>query len=145
MSKAKHIEVQILGDQHGSLVHLYERDCSVQRRHQKIVEIAPAHNFDPAVRSGHSATPRSQLGRHVRYENAGTVEFLVDVETGAFYFIEVNPRIQVEHTVTEIVTNVDLVKSQILIAAGHAAFRPGDRPALARRRCRFRATPCSAG
>src|SRR5262249_44047355 len=115
--KAKHIEVQILGDQVGNLVHLYERDCSVQRRHQKIVEIAPAHNLDPAVRQA-ICDAAVRLGRHVRYENAGTVEFLVDVEGGTFYFIEVNPRIQVEHTVTEIVTNVDLVKSQILVAAG---------------------------
>ena len=115
--KAKHIEVQILGDQHGGLVHLYERDCSVQRRHQKIVEMAPAHNLDPGVRQA-VCDAAIKLGRLVRYENAGTVEFLVDVDSGAFYFIEVNPRIQVEHTVTEIVTNVDLVKSQILIAAG---------------------------
>ena len=121
--KAKHIEVQILGDRHGNLVHLYERDCSVQRRHQKIVEIAPAHNLDPNVRPA-ICDAAVELGRHVRYENAGTVEFLVDVETGAFYFIEVNPRIQVEHTVTEIVTNVDLVKSQILIAAGKPLSDP---------------------
>jgi len=115
--KAKHIEVQILGDRHGNLVHLYERDCSVQRRHQKVVEIAPAHNLDPAIR--HAICEAAvRLGRHVRYENAGTVEFLVDVDTGAFFLIEVNPRIQVEHTVTEIVTNVDLVKSQVLVAAG---------------------------
>jgi len=115
--KAKHIEVQILGDRHGNLVHLYERDCTVQRRHQKIVEIAPAPNLDPAVR--HAICDAAvQLGRQVQYENAGTVEFLVDVDTGLFYFIEVNPRIQVEHTVTEMVTNVDLVKSQILVAAG---------------------------
>ena len=121
--KAKHIEVQILGDQHGGLVHLYERDCSVQRRHQKIVEMAPAHNFDPGVRQA-ICDAAVRLGRQVRYDNAGTVEFLVDVETGSFYFIEVNPRIQVEHTVTEIVTNVDLVKSQILIAAGKPLSDP---------------------
>jgi pyruvate carboxylase len=115
--KAKHIEVQILGDKHGNLVHLFERDCSVQRRHQKIVEIAPAHNLDPAVRSA-ILDAAVTLSRYVRYQNAGTVEFLVDIETGGFYFIEVNPRIQVEHTVTEIVTGVDLVKSQILVADG---------------------------
>ena len=115
--------MQILGDRHGNLVHLYERDCSVQRRHQKIVEIAPAHNLDPQVRAA-ILDAAVALGRHVRYENAGTVEFLVDVETGAFYFIEVNPRIQVEHTVTEIVTGVDLVKSQILIAAGKPLADP---------------------
>jgi pyruvate carboxylase len=123
IKKAKHIEVQILGDRYGNLVHLFERDCSVQRRHQKIVEIAPAHNLDPKVRSA-ILNAALTLGRHVRYENAGTVEFLVDIETGGFYFIEVNPRIQVEHTVTEIVTNVDLVNSQILIAHGTALSDP---------------------
>jgi pyruvate carboxylase len=115
--RAKHIEVQLLGDLHGNLVHLYERDCSVQRRHQKIIEIAPAYNLDPALRSA-ICDAALQLGRHVRYENAGTVEFLVDIDAGQFYFIEVNPRIQVEHTVTEIVTGIDLIKSQILIAQG---------------------------
>ena len=115
--RAKHIEVQLLGDLHGNLVHLYERDCSVQRRHQKIIEIAPAYNLDPALRTA-ICDAALKLGRHVGYENAGTVEFLVDIEAGQFYFIEVNPRIQVEHTVTEIVTGVDLIKSQILIAQG---------------------------
>ena len=115
--KAKHIEVQLLGDRQGDLVHLFERDCSVQRRHQKIVEIAPAPNLDPAIRAA-ILEAAVKIGRHVKYENAGTVEFLVDVETGSFYFIEVNPRIQVEHTVTEMVTGIDLVKSQILIAQG---------------------------
>ncbi len=128
LRRAKHIEVQILGDRHGNLVHLYERDCSVQRRHQKIVEIAPAPNLDPAIRQA-ICDAAVAIGRHVGYENAGTVEFLLDVETGSFYFIEVNPRIQVEHTVTEIVTGVDLVKSQILIAGGAALSRPRDRPA----------------
>lgn len=113
--KAKHIEVQLLGDHHGNLVHLYERDCSVQRRHQKVIEIAPAYNLDPELRLA-ICEAALQIGRHVRYDNAGTVEFLVDDETGKFYFIEVNPRIQVEHTVTEMVTGIDLVKSQILIA-----------------------------
>jgi len=115
--KAKHIEVQLLGDQHGNLVHLYERDCSVQRRHQKVIEIAPAYNLDPKLRLA-ICDAAVKIGRHVQYDNAGTVEFLVDDETGAFYFIEVNPRIQVEHTVTEMVTGIDLVKSQILIAQG---------------------------
>jgi pyruvate carboxylase len=121
--KAKHIEVQILGDRQGNLVHLYERDCSIQRRHQKIVEIAPAPELSPAIRQA-ICDAAVQIGRHVRYENAGTVEFLVDADTGAFYFIEVNPRIQVEHTITEIVTGVDLVKSQILIAHGNLLSDP---------------------
>jgi len=115
--KAKHIEVQLLGDQHGNLVHLYERDCSLQRRHQKIVEIAPAYNLDPALRVA-ICDSALKIGRHARYDNAGTVEFLVDIETGRYYFIEVNPRIQVEHTVTEVVTGIDLIKSQILVAHG---------------------------
>ncbi|MFO0953875.1 MAG: pyruvate carboxylase [Isosphaeraceae bacterium] len=115
--KAKHIEVQLLGDRHGNLVHLFERDCSLQRRHQKIVEVAPAHNLDPAIRSA-ICDAAVRIGRHVGYDNAGTVEFLLDDETGKFFFIEVNPRIQVEHTVTEVVTGVDLIKSQILIAQG---------------------------
>ncbi len=123
VARAKHIEVQILGDRQGNLVHLFERNCTVQRRHQKIVEIAPAPNLDKAVRQA-ILDAALALGRHVRYENAGTVEFLVDVDTGAFYFIEVNPRIQVEHTVTEMVTNVDLVNSQILIAAGEPLSNP---------------------
>src|SRR5262249_22392487 len=117
LRRAKHIEVQILGDRRGNLVHLYERDCSVERRHQKIVEIAPAPNLDPAIRRA-ICEAAVAIANHVGYENAGTVEFLLDVDTGSFYFIEVNPRIQVEHTVTEIVTGVDLVKSQILIAGG---------------------------
>jgi pyruvate carboxylase len=117
IQRAKHIEVQLLGDKHGNLVHLYERDCSVQRRHQKVVEIAPAVGLDPKVREAILAAALA-IGRKVNYDNAGTVEFLVDADTGAFSFIEVNPRIQVEHTVTEMVTGVDLVKSQILVAQG---------------------------
>jgi pyruvate carboxylase len=117
VSRASHIEVQILGDQHGNLVHLFERDCSVQRRHQKVVEIAPAPNLDPAVRQA-LWDAAIKIGRAVKYENAGTVEFLVDRDTNQYYFIEVNPRIQVEHTVTEEVTGIDLVKSQILLAQG---------------------------
>jgi pyruvate carboxylase len=117
ISRARHIEVQLLGDLHGNLVHLFERDCSVQRRHQKVVEIAPAPSLDPKLRTKLCEAALA-IGNAVRYENAGTVEFLVDVESGKFYFIEVNPRIQVEHTVTEEVTGIDLVKSQILIAQG---------------------------
>jgi pyruvate carboxylase len=115
--KAKHIEVQILGDRHGHLVHLFERDCSIQRRHQKVIEIAPAPNLDPAIRR-EICEAAVRIGRHTNYDNAGTVEFLLDTSTNQYYFIEVNPRIQVEHTVTEIVTGVDLIKSQILIAQG---------------------------
>jgi pyruvate carboxylase len=117
IERARHIEVQLLGDQHGGLVHLFERDCSLQRRHQKIVEIAPAHNLDPQVRT-RILEAALAVGRAVRLDNAGTVEFLVDKDSGEFYFIEVNPRIQVEHTVTEVVTGYDIVKSQILIAQG---------------------------
>ncbi|HEU4780741.1 MAG TPA: pyruvate carboxylase, partial [Steroidobacteraceae bacterium] len=115
--KARHIEVQILGDTHGNLVHLFERDCTVQRRNQKVVERAPAAFLTDAQRNelcGYAL----KIGNAVKYRNAGTVEFLQDAETGKFYFIEVNPRIQVEHTVTEAVTNIDLVKAQIRIADG---------------------------
>ena len=112
----RHIEVQILADGHGNVVHLHERDCSVQRRHQKVVELAPAPILDQALRKTlHDDAVR--LAKHVNYRNAGTVEFMVDKE-GRHYFLEVNPRIQVEHTVTEEVTGVDLVQSQILIAGG---------------------------
>ncbi|GIW88856.1 MAG: pyruvate carboxylase [Isosphaeraceae bacterium] len=121
--KAKHIEVQILGDAHGHLIHLYERDCSIQRRHQKVIEIAPAVNLDPQLRDRICAAAVA-IGRQVNYDNAGTVEFLVDVDTGQFYFIEVNPRIQVEHTVTEMITGIDLVKCQILVAAGRPLSDP---------------------
>ncbi len=117
IAQASHIEVQLLGDKHGNLVHLFERDCSVQRRHQKVVEIAPAPNLDPTVRAA-LCEAALQIGRAVKYENAGTVEFLVDRATNQHYFIEVNPRIQVEHTVTEEVTGIDIVKSQILVAQG---------------------------
>lgn len=117
IGRASHIEVQLLGDQHGNLVHLYERDCSVQRRHQKVVEIAPAPNLDPGVREAICAAA-IQIGKQVDYSNAGTVEFLLDRDTNEFFFIEVNPRIQVEHTVTEEVTGTDIVKSQILVAGG---------------------------
>ena len=116
---ARHVEVQVLGDQHGNLVHLFERDCSVQRRHQKVVERAPAPYFDDTQRSA-LCESALRLCRSVNYSNAGTVEFLLDADTGEFYFIEVNPRIQVEHTVTEEVTGVDIVKAQIKVASGQA-------------------------
>jgi pyruvate carboxylase len=115
--RPRHIEVQLLGDQHGHVVHLFERDCSVQRRHQKIVEIAPAPRLDAGLRQ-RILDAALAIGRAVRLDNAGTVEFLVDTDTGDFYFIEVNPRIQVEHTVTEQVTGYDVVKCQVLIAGG---------------------------
>jgi pyruvate carboxylase len=121
--RARHLEVQLLGDRHGGVVHLFERDCSLQRRHQKIVEIAPAVGLDPVTRD-QLLEAALAVGRAVRLDNAGTVEFLVDADTGVFYFIEVNPRIQVEHTVTEEVTGFDLVKSQILIAQGRPLSDP---------------------
>jgi pyruvate carboxylase len=121
--RARHLEVQLLGDAHGNLVHLYERDCSVQRRHQKVVEIAPALNLDPGTRQ-RLLDAALAVGRAVRLDNASTVEFLFDVDRGDFFFIEVNPRIQVEHTVTEQVTGYDLVKSQILVAQGYPLSDP---------------------
>src|SRR5436305_73906 len=123
LPRARHLEVQILGDMHGNLLHLYERDCSVQRRHQKVVEVAPAANLPTSIRSelSHAAV---ELARKAKYRNAGTVEFLYDVDSQKWYFIEVNPRIQVEHTVTEMVTGIDLVRSQILIAQDHKLEEP---------------------
>ena len=115
--RARHVEVQILGDRHGEIYHLFERDCSVQRRNQKVVERAPAPYLSDEQRA-----EICELGRkicaHVNYECAGTVEFLMDMDDGQFYFIEVNPRVQVEHTVTEEVTGIDIVQAQILIAEG---------------------------
>jgi len=121
--RARHVEVQILGDAHGNLVHLYERDCTVQRRNQKVVERAPAVFLDGEQRR-ELCELGLRIGRAVRYLNAGTVEFLQDADTGRFYFIEVNPRIQVEHTVTEEVTGIDIVKAQIRIAEGAAIGTP---------------------
>ncbi|TCP62379.1 pyruvate carboxylase [Rhodovulum bhavnagarense] len=115
--RARHVEVQILGDQQGNIYHLWERDCSVQRRNQKVVERAPAPYLSPAQRE-HLCNLGKKIAEEVNYECAGTVEFLMDMETGEFYFIEVNPRVQVEHTVTEEVTGIDIVRAQILVAEG---------------------------
>ncbi|MFL0507350.1 pyruvate carboxylase [Ureibacillus sp. 179-F W5.1 NHS] len=115
--KPKHIEVQILGDVTGNIVHLYERDCSIQRRHQKVVEIAPSNSISKELRN-RICEAAVQLMKNVQYINAGTVEFLVSGND--FYFIEVNPRIQVEHTITEMITGIDIVHAQIKIAEGHA-------------------------
>lgn len=117
IARARHIEVQVLADSHGSVVHLWERDCSVQRRHQKVVELAPASHLADELRDEMCAAA-IRVARTTGYVNAGTVEFLVDADTGEWFFIEVNPRIQVEHTVTELITGVDLVRSQILVAQG---------------------------
>jgi len=118
---ARHVEVQILGDRHGNVIHLHERDCSVQRRHQKVLERAPAPYLDDAQRAelcGHAVALCSSVG----YVGAGTVEFLMDIATGNFAFIEVNPRLQVEHTVTEEITGVDIVQAQIRLAEGATVF-----------------------
>jgi pyruvate carboxylase len=123
LARAQHLEVQVLGDRHGNLLHLYERDCSVQRRHQKVVEVAPAANLSASIRS-ELCDAAVQLARKANYRNAGTVEFLLDVDSQKWYFIEVNPRIQVEHPVTEMITGIDLVRSQILVAQGHKLHEP---------------------
>jgi pyruvate carboxylase len=115
--RAKHVEMQIIGDRFGNVVHLYERDCSVQRRHQKVVEIAPAIGLPQKVRK-ELAEAAVALARTANYYNAGTVEFLVDADTHEWFFIEVNPRVQVEHTVTEVITGIDIVRTQIQVAQG---------------------------
>src|SRR3954469_17457592 len=120
---AKHIEVQILGDQHGNVIHLHERDCSVQRRHQKVVEVAPSFGLpEHVIKELCDAAVR--IAREIRYDNAGTIEFLYDLDKHEWFFIEMNPRIQVEHTVTEVITGVDLVRAQVLIAQGYALHSP---------------------
>lgn len=116
LDKPKHIEVQLLGDNYGNVIHLYERDCSVQRRHQKVVEIAPAKDLPVDVRDA-ILNDAVRLAKSVKYRNAGTAEFLVD-QQNRYYFIEINPRIQVEHTITEEITGIDIVAAQIQIAAG---------------------------
>ena len=118
LPRAKHVEVQILGDQHGNVVHLHERDCSVQRRHQKVIEIAPSFGLPDEVRRA-LCDAAVRIAREIRYDNAGTIEFLLNADNPReWYFIEMNPRIQVEHTVTEVITGVDLVRAQLLVAAG---------------------------
>ncbi len=117
ITRARHVEVQILGDKQGNIYHLWERDCSVQRRNQKVVERAPAPYLSGAQRE-RLCNLGKKIAAHVGYECAGTIEFLMDMETGEFFFIEVNPRVQVEHTVTEEVTGIDIVRAQILIAEG---------------------------
>ncbi|WP_374625852.1 pyruvate carboxylase [Devosia sp.] len=123
IERARHVEVQLVGDDHGNLVHLFERDCSVQRRNQKVVERAPAPYLSQQVRDELTGAA-IRLGRAANYRGAGTVEFLLDADTDKFYFIEVNPRIQVEHTVTEQVTGIDIVKAQIKLLQGAVIGTP---------------------
>lgn len=113
----KHIEVQVIGDELGNIIHLYERDCSVQRRHQKVVEVAPSVGLSNSLRE-RICEAAIQLMENIKYVNAGTVEFLVSGDE--FFFIEVNPRVQVEHTITEMITGIDIVKTQILVADGES-------------------------
>ncbi|GHB92708.1 pyruvate carboxylase [Cerasicoccus arenae] len=123
VGRAKHLEVQILGDKHGNVMHLHERDCSVQRRHQKVVEVAPSIDLPDDTRIA-LCEAAVRVAKTVNYENAGTVEFLYDLDTNEWFFIEMNPRIQVEHTVTEVITGIDIVRSQILIAQGKKLTDP---------------------
>ncbi|MEL6990205.1 MAG: pyruvate carboxylase, partial [Pseudomonadota bacterium] len=127
ITRARHVEVQILGDKHGNMYHLFERDCSVQRRNQKVVERAPAPYLSDEKRA-EICELGYKICKHVNYECAGTVEFLMDMETDAFYFIEVNPRVQVEHTVTEEVTGIDIVQAQIKIAEGQTLAEATRKP-----------------
>ena len=118
----KHIEVQVLADKYGNCYHIGERDCSLQRRYQKVVEFAPAWSVNPEI-IANIRNDAVKIAKSVGYINAGTLEFLVD-KSGSYYFIEMNPRIQVEHTVTEMVTGIDLVRAQILIAEGYPLSHP---------------------
>jgi pyruvate carboxylase len=149
LERPRHIEVQVLADANGDVVHLFERDCSVQRRHQKVIELAPAAGLDPGLREALCADA-VRFARAIGYVNAGTVEFLVDGDRGDYVFIEMNPRIQVEHTVTEETTDVDLVRSQLLIAGGATLAELGLRQESIRRRgvalqCRITTEDPAAG
>ena len=117
ITNPKHIEVQILADQHGNIVHLFERECSMQRRHQKLIEESPSPNLPPSMQAK-MANAALTIAKEIKYTNAGTVEFVYDVKQKSFYFLEMNTRLQVEHPVTELVTGVDIVKEQIAITAG---------------------------
>jgi len=128
ITSPRHVEIQILADEHGNIIHLGSRDCSIQRRHQKLLEIAPAELPPPVRQAMYEAA--ISAARQARYVNAGTVEFLVDSETNEFWFMEVNTRLQVEHTVTEELTGVDIVREQIRIAEGHEIDIPADRVQL---------------
>jgi acetyl-CoA carboxylase biotin carboxylase subunit len=126
VGNARHVEVQVLGDGHGNVIHLGERDCSLQRRHQKIVEEAPAYAVSPEIRAKICAAAAA-LAKSISYQNAGTVEFIFDNDTNEFFFLEMNTRIQVEHPVTEMITGVDLVAQQLRIARGEPLpFKQGD-------------------
>ena len=118
LENPKHIEVQVLGDKYGNLIHMFERDYSIQRRHQKVVEFTPALSLSDEQKEA-ICNDALKIARHVNYRSAGTVEFLLD-KNGDHYFIEMNPRIQVEHTVTELVTGIDIVQSQIRVAQGYS-------------------------
>jgi pyruvate carboxylase len=141
IQRARHVEVQILGDQHGNIYHLFERDCSVQRRNQKVVERAPAPYLDDARRA-EICELGLKIARHANYQCAGTVEFLQDVDSGRFYFIEVNPRVQVEHTVTEEVTGIDIVQAQIRITEGATIAEATGTPSQADVHLRGHALQC---